>query len=164
MFKPAVSVVEALQDLFTCLGAIECGRAADLGLELSAELANRRPDLTDVLLSTAQAAREHSLELGEELTAAICRGASARLGSRHPGASIEVRVPPFSAVQIGFGTGPRHTRGTPPNVVEMSPLVFIDLATGRWTWEDSAHHIRSSGAHAHEVQKAFPIWSGAAER
>ena len=69
MFKPAADVVEALHDLFTCLGAIECGRAASLGLELSAELANRRPDLTDVLLSAAQAAREHSLELGEELTA-----------------------------------------------------------------------------------------------
>ncbi|MEO7586939.1 MAG: sterol carrier family protein [Arachnia sp.] len=164
MFKPAADVVEALQDLFTCLGAIECGRAAALGLELSAELANRRPDLTDVLLSAAQAAREHSLELGEQLTAATCRGASARLGQNHPGASIEVRVPPFSAVQIGFGTGPRHTRGTPPNVVEMSALVFIDLATGRQGWDDSVPDIRSSGAHAHEVRKAFPIWSAVRER
>lgn len=161
MFKPVAPVVEALHDLFTCLSAIESERAATLGLELSAELANKRPDLTDVLLSAAQAAREHSLELGSELTAAACRGASARLGKRHPGASIEVRVPPFSAVQIGFGTGPKHTRGTPPNVVEMEPSVFIDLATGRHTWEDSAPRILISGAHADEVQRAFPIWSGA---
>ena len=161
MFKPVAPVIDALHDLFTCLAAIECGRAASLGLELTAELAHKRPDLTDVLLSAAQAAREHSLELGGELTAAACRGASARLGRSHPGASIEVRVPPFSAVQIGFGTGPKHTRGTPPNVVEMDPLVFIDLATGRSRWEDSTARILSSGAHATEARKAFPIWRGA---
>ncbi len=159
MFKPVDGVVKALQDLYTCLGAIECGRSATLSRELNAELSRRRPDLTDVLLSTAQAAREHSLELGTELTAAACRAACARLGKRHPGASIEVRVPPVSAVQVSFGDGPKHTRGTPPNVVEMSPLVFIDLATGRHDWETSRKHIRSSGAHAHEVQQAFPLWT-----
>ncbi len=158
MFKPTDSVIAALRDLYSCLGAVECGRAADLGLELDAELGRRRPDLTDVLLSTTQAARQHSLVLGEELTAAACRGACARLGKRHPGASIEVRVPPVSAVQIGFGDGPRHTRGTPPNVVEMSPLVFLDLAVGRVPWDDSLHQIRSSGAHAHEAREAFPLW------
>lgn len=92
-----------------------------LGLELDAELGHNRPDLTDVLMSSAQAARQHSLELGVELTAATCRAGCARLGKKYPGASIEVRVPPVSAVQIGFGTGPKHTRGTPPNVVEMPP-------------------------------------------
>ena len=158
MFKPVDNIVAALQDLYTCLSAVECGRAATLGLELNAELSRARPDLTDVLLSAAQAARQHSLELGEQLTAASCRAGCARLGQRHPGASIEVRVPPVSAVQIGFGSGPKHTRGNPPNVVEMPPLTFIDLATGRLDWETSREHIRSSGAHAHEVQQAFPLW------
>ncbi len=158
MFKPTDTVVAALRDLYTCLGAIECGRAATLGLELDAELGRSRVDLTDVLLSAAQSARQHSLELGEELTAATCRAGCARLGKRHPGASIEVRVPPVSAVQIGFGTGPRHTRGTPPNVVEMPPRTFIDLAVGQGDWETSMRHIRSSGAHAHEAQQAFPLW------
>lgn len=158
MFKPVETVVAALQDLYTCLAAVECGRAARLGLELHAELSRTRPDLTDVLLSAAREARQHSLELGQELTAATCRAGCARLGRRHPGASIEVRIPPVSAVQIGFGTGPKHTRGTPPNVVEMSPLVFIDLATGRLDWEASRKLVRSSGAHAHEVQQAFPLW------
>ncbi len=158
MFKPTDTVIAAMRDLYTCLGAVECGRAATLGRELDAELWRTRPDLTDVLLSTAQAARQHSLELGEELTAAVCRAGCARLGKRHPGASIEVRVPPVSAVQIGFGNGPRHTRGTPPNVVEMQPLVFIDLAIGRHEWDTSLQDIRSSGAHAHEAQQAFPLW------
>ncbi len=159
MFKPTDAVVAALRDLYVCLGAVECGRAATLNLELDAVLSRRRPDVTDVLLSAAQAARQHGLELGAELTAACCRAGCARLGQRHPGASIEVRVPPLAAVQIGFDSGPTHTRGTPPNVVEMPPLVFIDLATGRHPWEDSKHAIRSSGAHAHEVQQAFPLWT-----
>ena len=159
MFKPTDSIVAALRDLYTCLGAVECGRAACLGRELDAELSSRRPDITDALLSTAQAARQHGLELGVELTAACCRAGCARLGQRHPGASIEVRVPPVSAVQIGFESGPKHTRGTPPNVVEMSPLVFIDLATGRQAWEEAKHAVRSSGAHADEAQQAFPLWT-----
>lgn len=158
MFKPTDAVVEALRDLYACLSAVECERAATLGLELDAELSRKRPDLTDVLMAAAQASREHLLELGEELTAASCRAGCARLGRRHPGASIEVRVPPVSAVQIGFGQGPKHTRGTPPNVVEMTPLVFIDLATGRHDWEAIREDIRSSGTHAHEVQQAFPLW------
>lgn len=159
MFKPTGTIVAALRDLYTCLGAIECGRAASLSLELDAELFRRRPDITDALLSSAQAARQHGLELGAELTAACCRAGCARLGQRHPGASIEVRVPPVSAVQIGFESGPKHTRGTPPNVVEMPPLVFIDLATGRRPWDDAKQAVRSSGAHAHEVQQAFPLWT-----
>ena len=45
-----------------------------------------------------------------------------------PGASVEVRVPPFVAVQCI--SGPRHTRGTPPNVVETDPRTWLLLATG----------------------------------
>lgn len=159
MFKPTEAIVAALRNLYACLGAIKCGRAASLNRELDAALSHRRPTITDVLLSSAQAARQHGLELGAELTAACCRAGCARLGKRHPGASIEVRIPPFAAVQIGFESGSTHTRGTPPNVVEMPPLVFVDLATGRDSWEDAQHAIRSSGAHAHEAQQAFPLWS-----
>src|ERR1700739_2953942 len=45
-----------------------------------------------------------------------------------PGASVEVRIPPFAAVQCV--SGPRHTRGTPPNVVETAPRTWLLLATG----------------------------------
>ncbi len=158
MFKPSEAIVAELRDLYACLAAVECGRAANLGRELDAVLSRPRPDATDVLLSSAQAARHHGLELGAELTAACCRAGCALLGQRHPGASIEVRVPPVSAVQIGFEDGPTHTRGTPPNVVEMPPVTFIDLATGRHAWADARKDIRSSGVHADEVQQAFPLW------
>lgn len=52
-----------------------------------------------------------------------------------PGNTVEVRVPPFAAVQCL--AGPRHTRGTPPNVVEASPRTWLELATGLLSWADS---------------------------
>lgn len=57
------------------------------------------------------------------------------LATRHPGHALEVRVPPVAAVQCV--EGPRHTRGTPPNVVEMDPVTWIRLATGRLSWIDA---------------------------
>jgi hypothetical protein len=54
------------------------------------------------------------------------------LAARHPGHALEVRVPPVAAVQCL--AGPRHTRGTPPNVVETDPVTWIRLATGRLGW------------------------------
>jgi hypothetical protein len=53
-----------------------------------------------------------------------------------PGRSVEVRVPPYAAVQCV--PGPRHTRGTPPGVVETDPLTWIQLATGALAWADAA--------------------------
>lgn len=55
-----------------------------------------------------------------------------RLAEDVPGNSVEVRVPPFAAVQAV--PGPRHTRGTPPNVVETDASTWIALATGATTW------------------------------
>ncbi|MFD1662709.1 sterol carrier family protein [Streptomyces caeni] len=52
-----------------------------------------------------------------------------------PGASTEVRIPPYAVVQCV--EGPRHTRGTPPNVVETDPLTWIRLATGRTDWHSA---------------------------
>lgn len=57
------------------------------------------------------------------------------LAARAPGRAVEVRVPPFAAVQCL--AGPRHTRGTPPNVVETDPVTWITLATGRLTWPEA---------------------------
>jgi uncharacterized protein (TIGR03083 family) len=54
------------------------------------------------------------------------------LAARAPGRSVEVRVPPFAAVQVV--EGPRHTRGTPPNVVEADPVAFVEVAAGRLDW------------------------------
>jgi hypothetical protein len=65
-----------------------------------------------------------------------------------PGRSVEVRVPPFGAVQCVPGT--RHTRGTPPNVVETDPLTWLLLATGRLSWASAVESGRviASGTRA----------------
>ena len=55
------------------------------------------------------------------------------LGTRAEGNSVEVRVPPFGVTQCV--PGPRHTRGTPPNVVETDAATWLALATGAETWE-----------------------------
>ncbi|WP_091099849.1 sterol carrier family protein [Micromonospora citrea] len=57
------------------------------------------------------------------------------LAERAPGRSVEVRVPPYGAVQCI--PGPRHTRGTPPNVVEMDPGTWLAVATGRLEWAEA---------------------------
>ncbi|MCR2762661.1 sterol carrier family protein [Microbacterium sp. zg.B48] len=70
------------------------------------------------------------------------------LVEKAPGGSVEVRVPPFGAVQVI--EGPRHTRGTPPNVVETDPATWIALATGQEQWADAAAagRILASGVRA----------------
>ncbi|CAM5617159.1 Maleylpyruvate isomerase OS=Streptomyces antimycoticus OX=68175 GN=SSPO_048490 PE=4 SV=1 [Streptomyces antimycoticus] len=57
------------------------------------------------------------------------------LAVKAPGGSVEVRIPPFAVIQCV--EGPRHTRGTPPNVVETDPPTWIRLATGRLTWAEA---------------------------
>jgi hypothetical protein len=57
------------------------------------------------------------------------------LAQQLPGRSVEVRVPPHVAVQCI--EGPRHTRGTPPNVVETDPATWLRLVSGRVTWDDA---------------------------
>ena len=70
------------------------------------------------------------------------------LEQRAPGHSVEVRVPPYAAVQVIPGV--RHTRGTPPAVVEMDAATWIALATGELHWVDaeSAGRVRASGERA----------------
>ncbi len=57
------------------------------------------------------------------------------LAEQAPGRSVEVRVPPYAAVQAVPGV--RHTRGTPPAVVETDAATWLDLATGALTWADA---------------------------
>lgn len=65
------------------------------------------------------------------------------LAENAEGNTVEVRVPPFGAVQCI--EGPRHTRGTPPNVIETDPSTWIALATGRVGWADA---LGSGAVHA----------------
>jgi hypothetical protein len=78
------------------------------------------------------------------------------LASRVPGRAVEVRVPPYAAVQCV--AGPRHTRGTPPNVVETDPLTWISLATGRISWADAVAdgRVQASGPRA-DISEYLPV-------
>lgn len=78
------------------------------------------------------------------------------LVEKAPGGSVEVRVPPFGAVQVI--EGPRHTRGTPPNVVETDAATWIALALGELQWTDASAsgRIIASGTRA-DVSDLLPL-------
>jgi Bacterial SCP ortholog len=80
------------------------------------------------------------------------------LEARAPGRAVEVRVPPFGAVQCV--EGPRHTRGTPPNVIETDAVTWIMLAAGRMRWRDAmaSGAVKSSGLRA-DVSAYLPLIS-----
>jgi hypothetical protein len=81
------------------------------------------------------------------------------LEERAPGHSVEVRVPPYAAVQVIPGV--RHTRGTPPAVVEMDAPTWIALATGELDWAaaDAAGRVAASGERA-DLGPWLPIERG----
>jgi putative sterol carrier protein len=70
---------------------------------------------------------------------------------------VEVRVPPFGAVQCV--AGPRHGRGTPPNVVETDARTWLALATGRLDWAAAVASgaLVASGSRADEVARHLPL-------
>jgi hypothetical protein len=70
------------------------------------------------------------------------------LAERAPGNTVEVRVPPFGAVQCI--PGPRHTRGTPPNVIETDAKTWLALAIGERSWDTAlaAGAVQASGSRA----------------
>jgi hypothetical protein len=78
------------------------------------------------------------------------------LAESAPGNTVEVRVPPFGAVQAI--EGPRHTRGTPPNVIETDAPTWIALATGAETWAAAlaAGRVAASGSRA-DLSEHLPI-------
>ncbi|MGV0790216.1 sterol carrier family protein [Mycolicibacterium sp. XJ1819] len=85
------------------------------------------------------------------------RLAARTLAAVAPGASVEVRVPPFVAVQCI--AGPPHRRGTPPNVVETDPRTWLLLVTGLLQMSDAAADgaVQLSGARAAEVAGHLPL-------
>jgi hypothetical protein len=78
------------------------------------------------------AAYDRSAEPERADLALAVRYLAEELATRAPGRSVEVRIPPYAAVQAV--PGPRHTRGTPPAVVETDPATWIGVATGRMPW------------------------------
>ena len=68
----------------------------------------------------------------------------AKISKLAPGHAVELRIPPYSAIQCI--EGPKHTRGTPPNVVEMSAEVLFDISTGKITWQSAIADGRISAS------------------
>ena len=90
--------------------------------------------------------------------AAAVRLTARTLADLAPGASVEVRIPPFAAVQCV--SGPRHTRGTPPNVVEADPRTWLLLATGLLPLAaaKAAGGLTLSGRRAGEIGHWLPLF------
>ena len=91
-----------------------------------------------------------------EALAITVRQLADAMAAKVPGNSVELRVPPFAAVQCV--PGPRHTRGTPPNVVEMAPRTWIRLAAGRTTWDEARQEalVTASGQRA-DLNEYLPL-------
>ncbi|TDQ54932.1 sterol carrier family protein [Actinorugispora endophytica] len=102
-------------------------------------------------------ARERGREPQRAALKAVVRGSLAELAERFPGHALEVRVPPYGAVQCL--EGPRHTRGTPPGVVETDPLTWTALAAGELGWAEAAdtHRVSASGVRA-DLSPLLPLW------
>ncbi|MCW4354911.1 sterol carrier family protein [Hoyosella sp. YIM 151337] len=93
----------------------------------------------------------------KQQVAAAVRLTAQALAQAAPGASVEVRVPPLIAVQCI--EGPRHTRGTPPNVMETDARTWLLLAAGRIDFQAAvdAGDISVSGTRAGEIVRWLPI-------
>jgi hypothetical protein len=80
----------------------------------------------------------------------------ALLVERAPGRAIEIRIPPYAAVQCG--EGPTHTRGTPPNVIEMDAQTWLALARGEKSWAEAMSEglINASGVRA-DLTQLLPL-------
>lgn len=129
--------------------------------------------LSDLLVTRVNELVVHSLDLSASLAAVpdvpevvmdraalgvSCRMLTAILAERVPGHTVEVRVPPYSAIQCI--DGPRHTRGTPANVVEANAVTWVEVATGRQQWSEAvrAGGVRASGERA-DLSSYLPVLS-----
>lgn len=100
--------------------------------------------------------RDTGTELARDDLATAVRYALEELATVAPGRSVEVRVPPFGAVQCVSGT--THTRGTPPNVVETDAQTWLQVATGALSWDGAweAGSLRVSG-HRADLAAYLPL-------
>jgi Bacterial SCP ortholog len=126
------------------------------------ELTTDEPDVTaqviDLVLLSDEVSRSTGkpMPLDRSALALSCRHLAQTFAARVPGRSVELRVAPFIAVQAV--PGPRHTRGTPPNVVETDGLTWLRLATGGTDWDDAVRSgaVRASGLRA-DLRDFLPL-------
>ncbi|MFF4409669.1 sterol carrier family protein [Streptomyces sp. NPDC001262] len=144
-FAELTSVAPADRLLAVRSGAM---RLDDFLVTRCAELVVHTDDLADALGA--------EIPFDRQALAATARLFADTLAARAPGGSVEVRVPPFAVIQCI--EGPRHTRGTPPNVVETDPLTWIRLAAGRVAWPEAvaAASVTASGERA-DISAQLPL-------
>ncbi|HEY9373923.1 maleylpyruvate isomerase family mycothiol-dependent enzyme [Streptomyces sp.] len=125
------------------------------GMRLADFLVTRTVELV-VHTDDLNAATGLDVPYDRQALAACTRLLADALAVKAAGGAVEVRIPPFAVVQCV--EGPRHTRGTPPNVVETDPLTWIRLATGRtdWATERAAARVSASGERA-DLADLLPI-------
>ncbi|GAA1268877.1 maleylpyruvate isomerase family mycothiol-dependent enzyme [Kitasatospora nipponensis] len=120
--------------------------------------------LADMLVTRLVEAVVHADDLADALElpafahdrfalASVCRLLADVFADQQPGGAVELRIPPFAVVQAV--PGPRHTRGTPPNVVETDPLGWIRLATGRLGWEAAVERAELTASGERSDLSAF---------
>jgi hypothetical protein len=119
-------------------------------------MARRRINHTDGTSAIAEVQASGLESADETALATACRYLLEELAERAPGNSVEVRVPPYGATQCI--EGPRHTRGTPPNTVEMIPDVWFALATGSLSWSEALAEAKvlASGTRA-DLSEVLPL-------
>ncbi|MCC9311996.1 sterol carrier family protein [Kitasatospora sp. RB6PN24] len=139
---PPAEVAAAFDRAANALLGLLAGPGA-LDAERRVELRLGSMTLPDLLVTRLLEAVVHADDLADALEladfphdrfalASVSRLLADAFAEQVPGGSVELRVPPFAVVQAV--PGPKHTRGTPPNVVETAPLGWIRLATGRLDW------------------------------
>lgn len=118
----------------------------------------RTLDLVVHVDDLARSLPDHEPPLQKAALASTTRTLAEMFATRAPGRSVELRIPPYVAVQAV--PGPRHTRGTPPNVVETGPRIWLRLATGRLGWSDAvaAGAVTASGNRA-DLTPYLPLLS-----
>jgi hypothetical protein len=133
--------------LATLPQALDCARAGGTpmgAITLADYLVTRTVELVVHTDDLNAAVPGLDIPYDRQALAACTRLLADALAAKAPGGSTEVRVPPYAVVQCV--EGPRHTRGTPPNVVETDPLTWIRLATGRLAWGQAREEARVSAS------------------
>jgi hypothetical protein len=169
---PQLVLADAVDELAAHAGDVEVALGPDLPNAGSLLSTPTGPATVDDLLAVQLVAqvlaaddlnRSHPdpplAALGRGALAHASRALAAVLADRHPGRSVEVRIPPFAAVQCAIGDpGPRHTRGTPPNVVETDAVTFLRLAVGRTPWSQAlaSGKVAASGLRA-DLTPVLPL-------
>ena len=123
-------------------------------------VARRRIDVQEgkaALKAWLEAARTPSgASVPRTVLATAVRYSLEEVTARAPGNSVEVRVPPFGVTQCV--EGPRHTRGTPPNVIECDAAIWLAMVTGQVGWAEAvtAGKVAASGLRA-DLSALLPL-------